>query len=46
MEDVESSKDVICFECKKMGHIKPNYPMLKKNKGKYEKYKKALKAKT
>jgi len=46
MENDEPSKDVICFECKKKEHIKQNYPFLKMKKGKYEKYKKALKAKT
>jgi len=45
MEDVETSNDVICFECKKNAHIKPNCPLLKKTKVKYEKYKKSLKAK-
>jgi len=46
MEEDELGKDVICFEYKKNGHIKPNYPLLKKKKGKYEKYKNAQKAKT
>jgi len=44
MEEDESSKDQICFECKKNEHIKPKYPLLKNKKGKYKKYKKALKA--
>ena len=41
----ETSKDVICFHCRKRGHIKPNCPLLKK-KFKFEKAKKALKAET
>ena len=42
----EENKDVICFHCKKNGQIKPICPLLKKNKGQYERYKKAFKAKT
>ena len=42
----EENKDVICFHCKKNWHIKPKCPLIKKNKGNYERYKKALKAKT
>lgn len=45
-EDDEFNKDVICFECKNKGHIRPNCPLLKKNRGKVEKYRKALKAET
>jgi len=37
---------VICFECKKNGYIRPNCPLLKKNKGKAKKYRKTLKAET
>jgi len=37
---------VICFECKKNWYIRPNCPLLKKKKGKTDKYKKALKTET
>jgi len=37
---------VIYFECKKNGHVRPNCPLLKKKKGRTEKYRKALKAET
>lgn len=46
VDDDESKKDIVCFECKKNGHIRPNYPLLKKKKGKAEKSRKALKAET
>jgi len=42
----ETIKDVICFKCKKNEHIRPNCPLLKKKKGRTEKYKKALKVET
>ena len=42
-DEAEVAKDVICFHCKKRGHIKTNCPLLKKKNGKYEKVKKALK---
>ena len=45
VDETEKSKDVICFHCRKHGHIKPNCPLLKK-KTKFEKAKKALKAET
>lgn len=45
-KDNEFNKYVICFECKKKGHIRPNCPLLKKKKGNTEKFKEALKAKT
>lgn len=39
-------KDVIYFQCRKRGDIKPNCPLLKKRKGKFEKFKRALKEET
>ncbi|XP_071723927.1 uncharacterized protein [Rutidosis leptorrhynchoides] len=46
VDDEEPNKDVVCFECKKKGHIKPNCPLLKKKRGKAEKFRKALKEET
>jgi len=39
-------KYLIYFECRKKCHIKPNCPLFKKRKGKFEKKKKTLKAET
>lgn len=39
-------KEVVCFERKKLGHIKLECPLLKKKKEKAEKKKRALKAET
>ncbi|XP_071724666.1 uncharacterized protein [Rutidosis leptorrhynchoides] len=46
VDDEEPNKEVVCFECKKKGHIRPNCPLLKKKRGKAEKFRKALKAET
>ncbi|XP_071724109.1 uncharacterized protein [Rutidosis leptorrhynchoides] len=46
VDDEEPNKDVVCFECKKKGHIRPNCPLLKKKRGKAEKFRKSLKAET
>ena len=46
LDETEKSKEIICFQCKKRIHIKPNCPLLKKKKSKFEKAKKALKAET
>jgi len=46
IEENETIKLVICFECKKKRHIRPNCPLLKKKKGRTKKYKIALKAET
>ena len=44
-KSVDETERLICFHCRKCGHIKPNCPLLKK-KTKFEKAKKALKAET
>lgn len=43
-KEENKGKNVVCYQCKKPKHIKPDRPLLKKRKGKYEKKKQALKA--
>lgn len=45
-KDENKGKKVVCYECKKPGHIKPQCPVLKKLKVKARKKKHALKAET
>lgn len=46
MKDENKGKDIVCYECKKPGHIKPDCPFLKKTKGNPGKKKHALKVET
>ncbi|XP_057996593.1 uncharacterized protein LOC131175914 [Hevea brasiliensis] len=39
----DSKEEVVCYECHKLGHIKPKCPLLKKKKGKEDRSKKAMK---
>lgn len=43
-KEESKGKNIVCFECRKSGHIKFDCPLLKKSGGRFEKKKIVLKA--